>query len=105
MFGNFPMKKSKTIVTRTAEQLAKAFGLKPADGAAIRLRSELNSKIVKVISHKKVTHAQVARLAHTSRTRITAIMNHNTIDISTDLLLRVLFSLGYKATIKFKKAA
>ena len=32
----------------------------------------------------------VARLAHTSRTRVTAILNRNTQDISTDLMLRVL---------------
>jgi predicted XRE-type DNA-binding protein len=99
------VKKSKLIVTRTAQQLAKALGLKPADGAEIRLRSELNSKIVEVVSQKGLTHAQVGRLAATSRTRVTAIMNRNTLDISTDLMLRVLYSLGYQATIKFKKAA
>ncbi len=99
------MKNSKILITRTPEQLAQALGLKPADGAEIRLRSELNSKIVAVITHKKLTHAQVARLASTSRTRITAIMNRNTLDISTDLMLRVLHSLGYTATIKFHRAA
>jgi hypothetical protein len=50
-------------------------------------------------------HAPVARLARTSRSRVTAIMNRNTKDISTDLLLRVLYSLGYTAKIKFQKAA
>jgi len=38
-------------------------------------------------------------------TRITAIMNRNTKDISTDLLLRVLYALGYTAKITFKTAA
>jgi len=52
-----------------------------------------------------LTHAQVARLARTSRTRVTAIMNRNTKNISTDLLLRVLYFLGYTAKIKFQKAA
>jgi hypothetical protein len=32
-------------------------------------------------------------------------MNRNTGDISTDLLLRVLASLGIRATLKFKTAA
>jgi len=32
-------------------------------------------------------------------------MNRNTRDISTDLLLRVLYSLGYTAKIKLQKAA
>jgi predicted XRE-type DNA-binding protein len=99
------MKKSKVIVTRTAEQLAKALGLIPADGVEIEVRSTLNSKIVEAVRRKGVTHAQVARLARTSRTRVTAIMNRNTKNISTDLLLRVLYALGYTARITFKKAA
>lgn len=99
------MKKSKAIVTRTAAGLAKALGLTPADGAEIALRSNLNSKIIEVVQRKRLTHAQVARLSRTSRTRVTAIMNRNTPDISTDLLLRVLYALGYTAKITFKKAA
>jgi len=99
------MKKSKPIITRTAAELAKALGLTSADGAEIQLRSDLNSKIVEIVQRKDLTHAQVARLARTSRTRVTAIMNRNTKDVSTDLLLRVLYSLGYTAKIKFQKAA
>src|ERR1700675_3644867 len=98
------MKESKAIVARSAAELAKALGLTPADGAEIALRSDLNSKIVEVVRRKGATHAQVARLARTSRTRVTAIMNRNTKDISTDLLLRVLYSLGYTARITFKRA-
>src|SRR5258706_7032455 len=99
------MKRSKVTVTRTAEQLAKALGLSATDGAEIELRSALNSKIVEAVHRKGLTHAQVARLARTSRTRITAVMNRNTKNISTDLLLRVLYALGYTAKITFKKAA
>ena len=99
------MKKSKAIVTRTSAQLAKALGLSAVDGAEIELRSTLNSKIVEVIRRKGLTHVQVARLARTSRTRVTAIMNRNTKDISTDLLLRVLYALGYSAKITFRVAA
>jgi predicted XRE-type DNA-binding protein len=93
------------IVTRTAEQLAKALGLTPADGAEIELRSALNSKIIDAVHRKGLTHAQVARLARTSRTRVTGIMNRNTKNISTDLLLRLLYALGYTAKISFKNAA
>ena len=99
------MKKSNAVVTRSAAGLAKALGLTPADGAEIELRSDLNSKIVEVVARKGLTHAQVARLAGTSRTRVTAILNRNTKDISTDLLLRVLFALGYTAKIRFRRAA
>jgi len=99
------MEKSKAVVTRTAGELAEALGLSPAEGAEIELRSALNSKIVAAVRRKGLTHAQVARLARTSRTRVTAIMNRDTKDISTDLLLRVLYALGYTAKITFQHAA
>ena len=54
------------------------------------------------IAKKGLTHSDVARLAHTSRTRVTAILNRNTHDISTDLMLRVLASLGVQAKLQFK---
>ena len=99
------MKKSKAIVTRNAAELADALGLTPADGLEIEIRSDLNDKIVEVVGKKGLTHAQVAKLAKTSRTRVTAIMNRNTFEISTDLMLRVLASLGVQAKLQFKTAA
>ena len=80
-------------------------GLTHAEGAEIELRSILNSKIIDAVHRKGLTHAQVARLAHTSRTRVTAILNRNTKDVSTDLLLRVLHALGYTAKVTFHRAA
>lgn len=99
------MKKGRTVVTRSAAELAKAPGLSAAAGKQIELRSDLNSKIAEIVRRRGLTHTQVARLARTSRTRVTAILNHNTQDISTDLLLRVLYALGYAAKITFQRAA
>ena len=99
------MRKTKAIVTRNAGELAKALGLTPRDGAEIELRSELNSKIAEIVRRKALTHAEVARLAKSSRTRITAILNRNTKNVSTDLLLRVLYALGYTAKLTIKRAA
>jgi predicted XRE-type DNA-binding protein len=78
------------FVTKTTRELAKVLGLTPADGAEIELRSELNAKIAKEVKRHKLTHAEVAQLARTSRTRVTPILNRNTKDVSTDLLLRLL---------------
>jgi predicted XRE-type DNA-binding protein len=99
------MKKPKAVVTHSVAELAKELGLGPANGAEMELRSDLNSKIAEVVAKKGLTHAQVARLAGTSRTRVTAIMNRNTKDVSTDLQLRVLYAVGYVAKIRFEKAA
>ncbi len=99
------MKKTKVIETKTAKELAKFLGLPPADGVEIEVRSDLNSKIIEAVKANGLTHAEVAKLAHTSRTRITALLNRNTVEISTDLMLRVLGALGYKAKITFSKAS
>lgn len=99
------MKKVRPVVARNARELAKVLGLTPADGMEIEFRRDLNDKIIEVVGKKELTHAEVARLARTSRTRITAILNRKTQDISTDLMLRVLASLGVQAKLQFKSAA
>lgn len=97
--------KRKTRTTKSAGDLAKALGLSRADGVEISVRSALNSKIVDEFAHRRLTHAELATIVGTSRTRITAILNRNTQDVSTDLLLRVLDALGVTAKITFRKAA
>lgn len=99
------MKTVKPIVARNAKQLAKALGLTPADAVEFEIRSALNDKIIEVVKERGLTHAEVAKLSHTSRTRVTAILNRNTNDISTDLMLRVLGSLGVRAKLQFTNAA
>ena len=98
-------KKTKAIVARTASELADVLGLGRADGIELAVRSALNTKIIEVVEKRRLTHAQVASLAGTSRTRVTAIINRNTKDISTDLMLRVLGALGVTAKVKFGRAA
>jgi predicted XRE-type DNA-binding protein len=98
------MKKTKAIITKDAFELAEALGLSTAHGLEIQIRSDLNDKIIEVVEKKGLTHAQVAKLAGTSRSRMTALMNRNTKDISTDLMLRIIASLGVQAKIVFHRA-
>jgi predicted XRE-type DNA-binding protein len=99
------MRKRKQIVTRTAAELADVLGLSRADGMELEVRQELNEKIIDIVSRRALTHAQVAKLARTSRTRVTALLNRNTADISTDLMLRVLASLGYRVSLRFSRSS
>ena len=99
------MAKIKGVKVQTSSELAKFLGLDEAEGVDIEIRADLNSKIIQTVEKKGLTHAQVAKLAGTSRTRVTAIMNRNTLDVSTDLMLRVLSSLGVRAKIVFAKAS
>ncbi|HMG34404.1 MAG TPA: XRE family transcriptional regulator [Blastocatellia bacterium] len=99
------MKNVKPAVARNARQLAALLELTSAEGLEIEIRSDLNDKIIEVVTKRGLTHDQVARLARTSRTRVTAILNRNTQDIATNLMLRVLASLGVRAKLQFKSAA
>lgn len=97
------MKKVKGIVARNDKELAEVLGLSAADMQEINLRIQLTDRITSAVAESGKTHAQIAKLAGTSRTRVTAIVNRNTGDMSTDLLLRVLNALGYKATFSFRR--
>ena len=99
------MKKVKPIVAKNAGELAEVLGLSRSDGIEIAVRSALNTKIIDVVERKSLTHARVATLAGTSRSRVTAIMNRDTKDISTDLMIRVLGALGVSAKVTFGRAA
>lgn len=99
------MKKAKFVTARNPMELAKALGLSPADGLEMEVRSDLNDKIIEVVKKKGLTHAEVAKLAKTSRTRVTALLNRNSKDISTDLMLRILGAIGVHAKMQFKTHA
>src|SRR5437016_14103700 len=93
------MKKRKSIVTRTARELTDVLGLSPVDAEELEVRAALNDQIIKIVRRAGVTHAQIAKAAHTSRSRVTAILNRNTHGVSTDLLLRIATALGYRPRI------
>ncbi len=98
-------KVQKNVTVRTADELGRALGLSMADTAEIEFRSELTVALAKIIQAGRLTHADIAKSAGTSRTRVTAIANGNTHGVSTDVLIRVLAATGYRAEVRVKKAA
>jgi predicted XRE-type DNA-binding protein len=90
-------KPEKPIRAKTAEELGRALGLSTAETGEMEFRSELTCALAKIIRGGKLTHAEIAKKAATSRTRVTAIADSNTQGISTDLLIRVLSATGHKA--------
>jgi len=99
------VKAKKTIVINNEAELAKAFNLSPAIVVEWEVREVLNKKIIDLAKKQKITHAEIAKKAATSRTRVTALLNGRREDISTDLMLRVLACLGYIPRLSFRKLA
>ena len=98
-------KTRKSLTVRTAEDLGRALGLSAVDTAEMEFRSELTVALAKIIQTGRLTHAEIAKNAGTSRTRVTAIANGNTHGVSTDVLIRVLAATGHRAEVRVKKAA
>ena len=95
------MKHAKLPRARTTKELTRLLDLSDEDAVEIDLRVDLNDKIIEVVKRRKLTHAAVAQLAHTSRTKITALLNRNTRHISTSMMIRVLAALGIRVKVSF----
>ena len=94
--------KSKMIKTKSAKQLASVLGLSPFEGVELEIKSNLTDKIIETVKKRNITHQQLAIITGSSRTRITAILNRNLYQVSTDLLLKILGALGITIKISFQ---
>jgi predicted XRE-type DNA-binding protein len=97
------MHKVKPIIARTPEELAEVLGLSAAHAKEWRVQHDLLKKLKEIVRRQKLTHADIARQAGTSRTRVTAILNNQIDDVSSDLLIRILGSLGYRVRVSVSK--
>jgi hypothetical protein len=65
----------------------------PSQGTALLKR------LKEITRKQRITHAEIAKRAGTSRTRVTAILNDDLVHVSSDLLIRILASLGYRVKV------
>lgn len=98
------MSKLKPVIAKTPEDLARAMGLPSAVAKEWQVQHALLKRLKEIVQRQEITHAQVAARAGTSRTRITAILNDDLEHVSTDLLIRILGSLGYQVKVSVKRA-
>ena len=99
------MSRRKLIVARNSRDLAEVLRISGSDRAAPEVQVELAERIALEARTMGITHANLAKLASTSRPRVTAILNGNLEGVSTDLLLRILAALGVKVQLRFRRAA
>ena len=98
------MRKAKPVVARTQEELAGALGLRAATAKEWRVQHVLVERLKDVARREKISHGEIARRVGTSRTRVTAILNDDLEHVSTDLLIRILGSLGYRVRVSVVKS-
>jgi predicted XRE-type DNA-binding protein len=93
------MARLKPIVAKTPEELAGALGLPDVAAKEWQVQYMLLKRLKEILRRKRITHAEIARRAGTSRTRVTAILNDDLEHVSSDLLIRILVSLGYRVRV------
>ena len=93
------MHKLKPIIAGTPEELAGALGLPRAAAKEWQVQYVLVGRLKEIARRRKLTHAEIAKRAGTSRTRVTAILNDDLQHVSSDLLIRILATLGYRVKI------
>jgi predicted XRE-type DNA-binding protein len=95
--------KVKTVKAATPEELARALGLSESEAQEWKVQHALLNKLRQAVNAEPVTHAEIARKAGSSRTRVTAILNGNLDNVSSDLLIRLLGAVGYAVRVSFTR--
>jgi predicted XRE-type DNA-binding protein len=95
--------KAKTVAAKTPEALARTPGLSRAEPQEWQVQYKLLKELRRVVSDRGLTHAQVAQRAGSSRTRVTAILNGNLDNVSSDLLIRLLGGLGCRVRVSVSR--
>jgi predicted XRE-type DNA-binding protein len=98
------MRKVKPILTSTPEELAAALGLSAAEAKEWQVQHVLLKRLKEIVRRQKITHAEIAKRAGTSRTRVTAILNDDLEHVSSDLLIRILGAVGYRVRVSVSRS-
>ena len=93
------MPKIKPIVARTPEDVADALGLPRVAAEEWQFQHVLLARLKEITRRQKLTHLEIAKRAGTSRTRVTSILNNDLEHVSSDLMIRILASLGYRVRV------
>ena len=95
--------KIKTVTARTSEALARTLGLSAAESQEWKVQHALLKGLRRIARDEALTHADVAKRAGSSRTRVTAILNGNLDNVSSDLLIRLLAALGCRVRVSVSR--
>ena len=98
------MPKIQPIAATSPEDLAATLGLSAAAAKEWRVQHVLLRRLQGIVRRQKITHAEIARKAGTSRTRVTSILNDDLEHVSSDLLIRILGALGYQVKVSVVKS-
>ena len=92
--------KKPYVEVKNTQEICRLLGLPLSEAPKIAMRTQLVTAISRNMEQNSLTHAEAAKRAHVGRTVITAIVNGNLENISTDRLIDVAHGLGLKMQLK-----
>lgn len=87
-----------------SDALAQELGLTTLHAQQWQVQHTLLKRLRRIIKEQNLTHNELAQRSGSSRTRVTAILNGNLDNVSTDLLIRLLGALGYQVKVSVSRA-
>ena len=87
-------------ISKEAKKMAEDLGLSEVDAYIMDLKAKLYTKSSQLIKASKLTHEQIAKKIGTSRSRVNRIANKGEINVSIELLLKLVAVLEGKSAIK-----
>src|SRR5277367_3451246 len=93
----------KTVTARTPEALARTLGLSAVESQEWQVHHALLKGLRRIVRNEALTHADIAKRVGSSRTSVTAILNGNLDNVSSDLLIRLLGALGCRVRVSVSR--
>ena len=93
-------KSTKKPINRAAQQIGEMLELSESDIALMEYKADLSRIAVKSIAASQMSVNEIVEKSGVSRSKVSAIKNGATINVSIDLLLRIIAATGTKITIR-----
>lgn len=98
------MAKTRSVTAGNAKELAQMLGLSEVQAQEWEVQYALLKRLRQIVKDEALTHSEVAQRAGSSRTRVTAILNGNLDNVSSDLLIRLVSALGYRVKVTITRS-
>ncbi len=98
------LKKIKEQKRNAGKKYAKKIGLRFNEAVETTVRNILCEKIIEEMHQKKITHQDLARCLHASRSKVTCVMNRKLKGISIGFMVRLLMALGTTIQVTFQNS-
>ena len=93
-------KRTKLLVTRSAQELGNALGLNEAETALMELKADLSRLAVEAITRSRMSVNEIVERSGVARSKVSAVKNGATVSVSIDLLVKIIAASGKRLKVR-----